>query len=106
MEENLKLRSGIVVALEAVVYCYHSVKAIGLPAQNRELAHKLYMVSNKCNELLLTMERTHKSIVLNDCSIVLEVLTNVAFEIQDNAAMFGKVKEAHDVMLELLNSDL
>lgn len=106
MESKLKSEVGIIVALEATLYCYYSVKTIGVPSTNPELTHSLYVVSEKCNRMLLTMDRTPKVMILNDCCKVIEMLTAIAFDVRDNACMFARIKDAHRSMLELVHENM
>ena len=106
MRSQLKSETGIIVTLEAARYCYHSIKAVNVPRGTQEFIHRLHMLSEKCNRVLSTIDRTPKSMILSDCCKIIEMLTDVAFFVPDNTTMYAKVKEAHREMIELLHANI
>lgn len=106
MRSKLKSETGITVTLEAALYCYHSIKAVNVPRETQEFIHRLHVLSEKCNRLLSTIERTPKSMILSDCCKIIEMLTDVAFFVPDNTTMYKKVKKAHREMIELLHANI
>jgi hypothetical protein len=106
MRSELKSEAGIIVTLEAVLYCYHSIKAVNVPRETQEFMHRLHVLSEKCNRVLSTIERTPKSMILSDCCKIIEMLTDIAFFVPGNTTMYTKVKGAHREMIELLHANI